>query len=269
MRASTSIYIRQLRPYKATDPETEQDLIRKAQNGCIDSRNNLITSNLRLVLSVATAFLYTQEPYEDLISAGNIGLIDAIKCYKFGKGTKFSTYAVIRIKQTITRYLDNHGRTVRIPCNILEKMQQYRKFVISFTNKVGREPTDAEIIKELKISSKRRLDIMLKTYQTPVYIDETNDEENPNKPLAVFEPAVVYNFDKMIDAKKILLNSKLTQQEMEIVMRRYAQSESLHEVGKSFKLTRERIRQIENGALRKMRKYAEVKPFKLYKKGNE
>ena len=244
---------------KTLSPEELRDLNNKVEKG-IQARDILIESNLRLVVSIAKRYLNRGLPFLDLIQEGNMGLIKAV--YKFDptKGFKFSTYATWWIRQSITRAIADQGRTIRIPVHMVETINKLMRITRKLTQEKRREPTPEEIAAEMKISVEKVQQIQ-KIAQEPISIDSTVGEEedssladfisdqNTKNPLEFTEERA---FREEIEA----VLQTLTPREEKVIRLRYGLDDNRPDLGRSrseFGVTRERIRQIEAKAIRRLR----------------
>ncbi len=254
-------YIERIRKIPVLSPKEEKDLVKKAKAGNKKSLWELINSNLKLVINIAKHYSHYGLPLMDLIEEGNIGLIKAIDKFKPSKGYRLSTYASWWIKQAITRALSEQSRTIRIPVYMEEIISKYIKIKDDLTQKLNREPMRDEIAKRMRVSQKKIADIELwmnKKYSldSPVGGDETTHlsdmittQENFNTEEEIKE------FFKHQDILN-LFNS-LDERENKILDLRFGISSgkpaTLAEVSRKFKISRERVRQIEKRALKKLR----------------
>jgi RNA polymerase primary sigma factor len=255
------LYLSQMGQYPLLSKEQEIDLAKKIAQGDIEAKNALINSNLRLVVSIAKHYANSGVPIQDLIQEGNIGLAHAAEKFDYTKGFKFSTYATWWIKQAITRAIADQSRNIRIPVHVAETLTKINRSRHELAQSLGREATDEEVAAALKmplddIRYYASLPLSTTSLDQPVGDDEGDEMSN-----FVADPSE--NDTDSIDVEDDLgLISKgmscLNERERDIIIKLFGltdgESKSLEEVGAQYGLSRERIRQIRDGALAKMRK---------------
>jgi RNA polymerase primary sigma factor len=236
------------------------------------AREHLITANSRLVISVAKKYMGRGVPFLDLIQEGNIGLIRAAKKFDYRRGHKFSTYATWWIRQAITRAIADQARTIRIPVHMVETINRLLKVNRRLAQEYGREPSYEEIGKGMEISSDRVREI-LKLSQMPISLEMPIGEEEDShlgdfiEDRATPPPADAAS-QELLKAQLNKILSELTDRERRVILLRFGledgRARTLEEVGKEFNVTRERIRQIEAKALRKLRHPSRSRKLKDY-----
>ncbi|HOW53968.1 MAG TPA: sigma-70 family RNA polymerase sigma factor [Syntrophorhabdaceae bacterium] len=256
------LYMRDLRKLPVISAEEEKMYARLVEQGNPDARRKMIESNLRLVVKIARRYVNQGLTLLDLIEEGNIGLIKAVEKFDLAKECRFSTYATWWIKQSIERSIANHSRTIRLPVHVSSRVNRISKIVSSYVEKEGREPSVEEIASEsgYRIDFVRNLFTMaIKTYSLESYIDEesklTLEEVLPNPDNE--EPLSVLEHTRRIEEVASWLDT-LGTDERKVIMMRFGLDggdfQTLESIGKVFGVTRERIRQIEQKALNKLRK---------------
>lgn len=254
-----STYLAEISRIPLLSPAEEIRLARLAKQNDGAARRKLIVSNLRLVVSIAKKYLYYGLPLQDLIEEGNLGLMKAVDRYDPERGCKFSTYATWWIRQAVTRSLSNQGRTVRIPVYITDNISRYKKVSEELYIKSGRTPTAQEVAAEMgiKLAEAERLQEFV-TAVTPLENMESTENEGRSipenvEPLALDRAIEQIELDQQMEA----LMSQLTDREGNIIRYRYGlmdgKAHTLEETGRRFKLTRERIRQIEKDVMKRLR----------------
>lgn len=262
-RSSLKLYLQEIGRTPLLRPEQEVELAGRIQKGDKEARDLMISSNLRLVVKIAHDYKDFGLPLLDLISEGNIGLIKAVERFDPQKGGKLSTYAAWWIKQSIKRALANQSKTIRLPVHLVDKISKMRKMATSLTEELGREPTDEEIAEEMhmpvnKVAHLKSVSVRPTSLNAPVGDDSDSTEfgemvgdESASTPFEqLSEKSLQLDIDKMI--------RDLDEREAKIIRLRFGlEGETpltLEEVGEIFGITRERVRQLQNMALSKMRK---------------
>lgn len=260
-----TLYLREIGQTKLLTPEEEIKLAKRIQKGDEAARERMINANLRLVVKIAREYEDYGVPLLDLINEGNIGLMKAVERFDPTKGAKLSTYAAWWIKQSIRRALSNQSKTIRLPVHVGDKLLHMRRASARLEEELGREPTNEELAEELdttpaRISALRTSALTPTSLDAPVgeddskRFDEIIGDEHANSPYA-------HLADKT--TKDMLRELLVTLPEREQIILRYRfgldgdRERTLEEVGQRFGVTRERIRQIQNIALQKLRKMIE------------
>lgn len=254
-------YLSEIGKVPLLTPEEEQDLAQRILTGDEDAREQMTESNLRLVVSIARRYAGHGMQLLDLIQEGNLGLIKAVEKFDYTKGYKFSTYATWWIRQAITRAIADQARTIRIPVHMVETINKTHRVAGRLQQELGRAPKEEEIAEAMDMPKERVYEI-LKIAQEPVSLETPIGEEEDSR-LGDFIPAREQD-DPAETASQVMMQeqlrtilSTLTPREKRVLELRYGldggQSRTLEEVGKEFNVTRERIRQIEAKALRKLR----------------
>ena len=264
------MYLKELGKISLLSLEEEQELSKRVAEGDEKAKNILAESNLRLVVSIAKRYVGRGLLFLDLIQEGNIGLMKAVEKFDYGKGYKFSTYATWWIRQAITRALADQARTIRVPVHMVETINKMARIERQMTLELNREPTDQELSKKMGLSVEKIAEIR-KISQDPVSLETPIGEEDDSH-LGDFladertmSPEDFATYEILKDELRQVLDT-LTTREKEVLELRFGlfdgSSHTLEEVGKKFKVTRERIRQIEAKALRKLRHPSRAKKLK-------
>ena len=255
------MYLKEIGRIKLLTPEEEQEIAKKMAEGDEDARKRMSEANLRLVVSIAKRYVGRGMQLLDLIQEGNLGLMKAVEKFDYTKGYKFSTYATWWIRQSITRAIADQARTIRIPVHMVETINRVLRTSHSMVQKLGREPTTKEIADELHIEESK-VEEVLKIAQEPVSLETPIGEEEDSH-LGDFiqddeasQPSEEASYTLLREQLEEVL-STLTPREEQVLRMRFGlvdgKPHTLEEVGKEFDVTRERIRQIESKALRKLR----------------
>ena len=255
------MYLKEIGRIKLLSPEEEQEIAKKMAEGDEDARKRMSEANLRLVVSIAKRYVGRGMQLLDLIQEGNLGLMKAVEKFDYTKGYKFSTYATWWIRQSITRAIADQARTIRIPVHMVETINRVLRTSHSMVQSLGREPTTQEIAAELHMDV-QKVEEILKIAQEPVSLETPIGEEDDSH-LGDFiqddeasQPAEEASYTLLREQLEEVLKT-LTPREEEVLRMRFGlidgKPHTLEEVGKKFDVTRERIRQIESKALRKLR----------------
>ena len=255
-----STYLAEISKIPLLSTSEEIRLAKRARKGDAEARHKLIVSNLRLVVSIAKKYLYYGLPLLDLIEEGNLGLMKAVARYDPMRGCKFSTYATWWIRQAVTRSLSNYGRTVRIPVYVTDNVARYKKTAEDLYIRTGKRPDAEDVAVEMgiKIAEARRLREFVEDISPLDNMDSTDGEDG----RGVMESGESQLTDRAIaqfelDQQMEELMKQLTPREANILRYRYGlldgRAHTLEETGREFSLTRERIRQIEKDAMKRLR----------------
>ena len=264
------VYLKEIGRVPLLTPDEEVDLAVRISNGDEAAKKRLSEANLRLVVSIAKRYLGRGMQFLDLIQEGNLGLIKAVEKFDYTKGYKFSTYATWWIRQAITRAIADQARTIRIPVHMVETINKVKKVSSQLLHANGREPSAEEIAEELEMPVEKVREIM-RVAQEPVSLETPIGEEEDSH-LGDFipdddapAPADAASHTLLKETLGSVLDS-LTPREEKVLRLRFGledgRSRTLEEVGKEFNVTRERIRQIEAKALRKLRHPSRSKKLK-------
>ena len=266
------MYLKEIGKVPLLSAEEEIELARKMEEGDEEAKMRLAEANLRLVVSIAKRYVGRGMLFLDLIQEGNLGLIKAVEKFDYRKGYKFSTYATWWIRQAITRAIADQARTIRIPVHMVETSNKLIRVSRQLLQELGREPTPEEIAKEMNMPVERVREI-LKISQEPVSLETPIGEEedshlgdfipDDNMPVPAEAAASTLLKEQLIDVLETL-----HERERKVLSLRFGledgRARTLEEVGREFNVTRERIRQIEAKALRKLRHPSRSRKLKDY-----
>ncbi len=264
------MYLKDIGEVPLLSADDEIELAKRIQAGDEEAKKKLSEANLRLVVSIAKRYVGRGMLFLDLIQEGNIGLMKAVEKFDYEKGFKFSTYATWWIRQAITRAIADQARTIRIPVHMVETINKLTRVSRVLLQTLGREPTPAEIAAEMGVSEERVREIQ-KIAQDPVSLETPiGEEEDSHLGDFIEDDRAVTPSDSvsttMLKETLITVLSTLTPREEKVLRLRYGVDDgrprTLEEVGKEFNVTRERIRQIEAKALRKLRHPSRSKHLK-------
>jgi RNA polymerase primary sigma factor len=257
-----NIYLREIGRFPRLTPQQEIELAAKIKKGDAEAREQMINSNLRLVVTIAHDYANLGLPLLDLISEGNIGLTKAVERFEPGKGAKLSTYAMWWIKQSIKRALANQSKTIRLPVHLVDKVAKVRRVSLQMSDELGREPTDDELGEEIGIAAKkvarlRTVGIRPAPLDAPIGDDDSTEfgevigDEDAQTPFELLR-------DESLRGEVDGLIAVLDSREKKIISQRFGldggKPKTLEDVSKGFGVTRERIRQLQNIALAKLRR---------------
>lgn len=269
---SIKLYLNEIATNSLLTPEEEQRLAILSANGDKKAKKTLIECNLRLVISIAKRFSTRGMSMQDLIQEGNLGLIKAIEKFDPNRGFKLSTYATWWIKQSIMRALADQSRTIRIPVHMVETINSYKKISRELEQTLGREPNANEIANRLGVTEEKVYELQ-QIIQNPISLETPIGDDKDN----VFGAFIINDSEKSHTDRAIERNlqdkinqnlATLTPREEKVIRLRYGiddgKPKTLEEVGTFFNVTRERIRQIEAKALRKLRHPSRAKSLKEF-----
>lgn len=261
---SVRLYLREIGRVKMIKPDEEIELARRISKGDEGAKKKLIQANLRLVISIAKKYVNRGLPFQDLIQEGNLGLIRAAEKFDHTKGFKFSTYATWWIRQAISRGLADKSRTIRVPVHMVESINKMKKTSARLAQELGRKPTEDELAHSMELSVNKVQEI-IQADREPIsmemplnrdeetYLGDLIEDNESSRPDANTEEQLMRQ-----DLNRML--SQLTPRERDIMHLRYGledgRQRTLEEVGRLFNITRERVRQIEHKAFRKLRQPA-------------
>jgi len=259
---SLKLYFREISRVKLLTAEEEVSLAKRIEKGDLKAKQALIAANLRLVIKVAKKYMNQGLSFQDLIEEGNLGLIKASEKFSWRRGFKFSTYATWWIRQAITRSLSNQSRTVRVPVHVSEDINRFERISRDLTRKLGREPSLIELSKAAKLKFEK-IHKLQRLAQRNISLEVPVGDESNSKSIADFiEDKSVASpaqnvFGQLRSEKLKKLISTLNEKEQKVILMRFGfdqdQPKTLEQTGSLLGVTRERIRQIEEKALHKIR----------------
>ena len=266
------LYLRSIGRVDLLTADQEISLAKLIERGDMAAKRHMVEANLRLVVSIAKGYLGRGLGFLDLIQEGSLGLIRAVEKFDYRRGYKFSTYATWWIRQAVTRAIADKARTIRIPVHMVEKLNRVTHVERQLVQRLGREPEPAEIAAELKISVRDVRDIQ-RVAQTPVSLEKpVGDEDESELGDFVADDSVEEPFEAATenlqreDIQRAL--DALPERERQVIELRYGlrghEPLTLEEVGRAFGVTRERIRQIENNTLRKLKQLPEAQRLREF-----
>lgn len=259
-------YLKEIRIVPLLKPEEEIALSKRIKKGDEQARKKMIQANLRLVINISKRYMHLGIPFLDLIEEGNLGLMKAVDKFDPKKGYRFSTYAVWWIKQAITRCMAEQGKTIRVPVYMNELIAKWKKTKEQLSQKLKRTPTDEEITKKMKISKEKMAQINFWLSSKTSSLEAPIDAEGESQVLDLVEDQTAVSPDaeigRLFDKQRLgNLLEIMSGREREILDMRFGLADgkphTLAEVAKKIGVSRERIRQIEGGALKKLRKFVE------------
>lgn len=273
-KTSMRIYLQQIEKIKLLSPEEEISLAKEIASGSSEAheaRERMIRSNLRLVINIAKRYTNLGLPFSDLVEEGNIGLMRAVEKFNYRKGYRFSTYASWWIKQAIMRALSNQGKTIRVPVYMFDTLAKWRKMRDSLIQKLSRIPTAKEIADAMdlsveKVKALERIASQPGSLNAPVSLDGSAEMMDLIEDETIASP--VQNVEEFFEGERIdqLLNF-VDERERQIIILRFGlkggEPHTLEDTAKRFGVTRERIRQIELAAIKKIRYVLKLKEEKL------
>lgn len=265
------VYLREISKAKLLNAEEERNLAKQIEKGDLKAKQSLVQANLRLVVSIAKQYMNRGLAFLDLIEEGNIGLIRAAELYSYKKGFRFSTYGTWWIRQGITRALAKHGRTVRLPIHVTEQLNKYLRVNQQLSQKLGREPSFQELARTLRFSVARVRELSMFAQQTSSLDDSVGPEDDRSLVEVIEDHSQRSPLDeaseKIVEQRMEGIMKSLPDREQEIIALRFGlrghEAHTLEDIGSILKLSRERVRQIEARALRRLKQNLAARGHKL------
>ncbi len=255
------LYLREIRKTPLLNFEQEQELGKRVAEGDLEARARMIEANLRLVVAIGKRYINRGLPFSDIIEEGNLGLIRAVEKFEYQRGFRFSTYATWWIRQAIERSIVNQLRIIRLPVHVAENVNGYSRAVRQMTQRLGREPEAKEIARKMGVKVQKVRALSQATRQ--IYsLDMLVSEEGDDTLKDMLKDTHAMSADRMVDEQARGKNisewiSRLPETERRVIEMRYGLRQgkqyTLNDIGRQFGITRERVRQIESNALRKLR----------------
>lgn len=261
------LYLREIGEISSISREEELSLAKKARKGDEEAMKQLVRANLRLVVNIAKRYSNLGLPLLDLIEEGNIGLMKAVKKYNPRRGAKLSTYASWWIRQTVMRALANNGKIIRVPVYLIERLGAIRRASEELRQTLGREPTSEEVGEKIGVDGKKVADLVA-IARTPSSLFASLDDDGLIQLIdtigdASIEPASQAASRNILHDEILDLLKVLSKREARLLSMRFGLKDkhamTLEEVGKKFKISRERVRQIEGAAIRKLKHFLQQK----------
>jgi RNA polymerase primary sigma factor len=267
---SLQLFLKDIGKVQLLSAQEEVDLAKRIERGDLDAKQKMVESNLRLVISIAKNYRNQGLPFLDLIQEGTIGLVRAAEKFDYRKGFKFSTYATWWIRQAVARALADKARTIRIPVHIVEKLNKIRRAERSLVTALGREPTPEEIADVTGIDPEE-VDSIKRSAQAPISLEKpAGDEEGSEFGQFIADERAESPYEHAVEilTKEALREAleNLSYRERRVLELRYGlggeHPRTLDEIGRTFNVTRERIRQIENQSLKRLQSLAEAQKLR-------
>jgi RNA polymerase nonessential primary-like sigma factor len=254
-------YLKEIRKAALLTFEQEQDLGKRVQQGDMKAREQMIEANLRLVISIGKRYMNRGLPFSDIVEEGNIGLIKAVEKFNYARGFRFSTYASWWIRQFIERAIINQGKLIRLPVHVVERLNKYLSEVEQLVHELGREPRPDEVAQQLKVAESEVFELKQLIRTTYSLDSPISDRTDTFLRDVIKDPACITPDDSAegIQRREGIMRwvGELQEKERTVITLRFGldggEAQTLEEIGRTLGLTRERVRQIEHGALLKLR----------------